>query len=108
MKKLLLLATLLSSIFLSINVSAGGTYIVNEDGTVTFLKRVAPSMDEDGDGGTIIAPGMEEAGRVYIMNEDGTITFLNRVVPSEMALEQLQNAREEIREMEEILINRMR
>jgi hypothetical protein len=97
MKKILILVTLLSSIFLSINVSAGGTYIVNEDGTVTFLKKVAPSFDEASDN-----------GRIYIMNDDGTITFLSRINPSEIGLEQLEMAREDLRHMEDILLDSMK
>ena len=43
----------------------GRRYIVNEDGTVTFLdKRVNPNANQ--------------VFRRYIMNEDGTVTFLDK------------------------------
>ncbi|PIK14662.1 hypothetical protein [Halobacteriovorax sp. JY17] len=68
MKKLLLISTLFLSIFsASADQSTSRTYIVNTDGTVTFLNRVIPNQDE--------------TGRTYIVNEDGTIEFLDRIAP---------------------------
>ena len=67
MKNLLLISTILFTIFsASANESVGRTYIVNTDGTVTFLNRVIPKLDE--------------TGRTYIVNEDGTVEFLDRVI----------------------------
>lgn len=85
MKKLLLLSTLLLTIFSAqANESVSRTYIVNQDGTVTFLNRVIPNQDE--------------TGRTYIVNEDGTVTFLDRVAPPTMAkIEMLEDVRFEIR-----------
>lgn len=79
MKKLLLISTLLLSIFsATANESISRTYIVNEDGTVTFLNRVIPNQDE--------------TGRTYIVNEDGTVEFLDRVAPlTEFKIEALSN-----------------
>lgn len=83
MKKLLLTSTLFLSIFTATaNETIGRTYIVNEDGTVTFLNKVAPNTDE--------------AGRTYIVEEDGTVTFLNRIAPSDFEMNLLEEARLEI------------
>lgn len=83
MKKLLLISTLFLSIFTATaNETIGRTYIVNEDGTVTFLNKVAPKRDE--------------AGRTYIVEEDGTITFLNRIALTGFDLRLLDETRLEI------------
>ena len=80
MKNILLTATLFLTVFTAnANESIERTYIVNEDGTVTFLNRVMPSQDE--------------AGRTYIVNEDGTITFLNRVAPTRFDVELMEDVR---------------
>ncbi len=91
MKKLLII----TSLFLSItNVfgaqeSVGRTYIVNTDGTVTFLNRVIPKYDEE--------------GRTYIVEEDGTVTFLDRVAPNmDFDLGDLEQAKEELERMIEL------
>ncbi|OUR98879.1 hypothetical protein A9Q84_05555 [Halobacteriovorax marinus] len=78
MKKLLLLTTLLTSVFLSNNISASGTYIVIEDKSET---REIASIGTD---------------------KSKTIRLPNRISLSEVALEQLESAREEV------LHNRMR
>jgi hypothetical protein len=83
MKKILLITSLLLTMFSSFaSEQVARTYIVNEDGTVTFLNKVAPQTDV--------------AGRTYIVNEDGTVTFLDRVAPSEFDMELLEEARAQI------------
>jgi hypothetical protein len=83
MKNFLIISALFLSIFTATaNESVGRTYIVNEDGTVTFLNKVAPNTDE--------------TGRTYIVEEDGTVTFLDRVAPSDFEMSLLEEARSEI------------
>ena len=83
MKNLLLISTLFLSIFTAqANESIARTYIVNEDGTVTFLNKVLP--------------GTDEVGRTYIVEEDGTVTFLDRVAPSAIDMAVLEEAQLEI------------
>ena len=79
MKNILLITTLFLSIFsASADSTTSRTYIVNEDGTVTFLNRVIPNQDE--------------TGRTYIVEEDGTVTFLDRVAPlSDFNIEKLED-----------------
>ncbi|WP_127717792.1 hypothetical protein [Halobacteriovorax sp. HLS] len=91
MKKLLLLTSLLLSISTVFGgeESVGRTYIVNTDGTVTFLNKVIPNYDEQ--------------GRTYIVEEDGTVTFLDRVAPNtNFELAELEQAKEELERIIEL------
>ena len=84
MKKILLITTLFLSIFsASADSTLSRTYIVNEDGAVTFLNKVIPNQDE--------------VGRTYNVKEDGTVTFLDRVAPlSDFNIEQLEDFKVDI------------